>query len=175
MAETEEIEDTEDTEGTEDTESTEEPDSETPKEMPSTDVIETKDESEIKGIKIKTIDELRRISMIAQGGDPDAQQTLNKFLTFDDNKERTNLPTRRDVQLMLFADFASKSLYPNRKNNPFEKLSEAAAIAFMAKGGWKSNQFVEMTKQTMSLSDLQTLGGDSQRSILDRIRGRKTE
>ena len=131
-------------------------------------------EIERKGYKIETLDDLRRISVIAEGGDPDAQQTINNFLKFDNDIERTNLPNTDVVVAVIFADYAGKYFWPNAKNNPFAQFTESATQTFMSKGGWKSNQFVEMTKQTPSLTDLQTIGDKP--GIVDRLLGRgKTE
>lgn len=121
-------------------------------------------------------DSIRRLIVSARGGNPDAQQTLNDFIKFNNDIERTNLPKREDVQRMVYADYAGKTFYPDNDDNPFTMLASSMAIAFMAKGGGKSNQFVELMKQTPSLADLQTLGGDQQRSFTDRLLGRgKTE
>lgn len=128
--------------------------------------------SEGERFKLESLDDLRRIIVMAKGGDPDAQQTLNAFLKFNNNIERTNLPTRRDVQMMAYLDYAGKIYWPDNEDNPFTKAANCISIAFMAKGGDKSKQFVELMKQTPSLADLQTLGGEQQRSITDRILGR---
>lgn len=119
--------------------------------------------------KIDSLDDLRKIMVMARGGDPNAQQTLNDFLKFDSDIERTNLPTRRDVQLMVFADYAGKTLYPNSQNDPFSRLAQSIAIAFMAKGGEKSKQFVDLMKQTPSLTDLQTVQESTNASLIDRF------
>lgn len=126
--------------------------------------------------KLETLDDLRKLLVMARGGDPEAQHTLNAFLKFDSNIERTNLPKRIDVQRVIFADYAGKTLYPDKEDDPFSKLANSISIAFMAKGGDKSKQFVELMKQTPSLSDLKTLEDSSQRSMVDKILGRgKTE
>lgn len=108
--------------------------------------------------------------VIADGGDPDAQQTLNAFLRFNNIVERSNLPTRRDVVLLTFLDGCSKLYYPTIAD-PFALIRDSLATSFMAKGGGKSNQFVELMKQTPSLMDLQTVS-ESKRSLTDRILGR---
>lgn len=132
-------------------------------------------EEENASFKLESLDDLRRIIVMARGGDPDAQQTLNAFLKFNNNIERTNLPIRRDVQMIAYLDYAGKTLYAGNEDNPFTKAANCISIAFMAKGGDKSKQFVELMKQTPSLADLQTLGGDRQRSLTDRILGRGKE
>ena len=125
--------------------------------------------------KVETPDDLRRLLVIADGGDPEAQQTLNAFLKFNNNIERTNLPTRRDVVLLTYLEGCSKHYYPNNPKNPFALLANSLATAFMAKGGDKSKQFVELMKQTPSLTDLQAVS-EKNPSLTDRIFGRgKTE
>jgi len=125
--------------------------------------------------KVETPDDLRRLLVIADGGDPEAQQTLNAFLKFNNNIERTNLPTRRDVVLLAYLEVCSTHYYPNRSDNPFAVMADGLATAFMAKGGDKSKQFVELMKQTPSLSDLQIGQGDTQPSLRDKILGRRKE
>jgi len=129
------------------------------------------------GFKIESLDDLRRVLVIAQGGNPDAQQSINDFLKFDNNIERTNLPTRRDVVLMAYLKGCGSLLYPKNDNDPFSIMADALSIAFMAKGGEKSKQFVELMKQTPSLVDLQTMGGgESPKSgIMSRIFGGSKE
>lgn len=124
--------------------------------------------------ELKTLDDLRKIMVLARGGDPEAQQTLNDFLRFKDNIERTNLPTRRDVQLLAYLDYAGKIFYPNDTKNPFAKAADCVAVAFMAKGGDKSKQFVEMMKKAPDLSAL-TTGQPEKRSLLDKLRGKPNE
>ena len=123
-------------------------------------------------LKIESFDDLRRVMVLSRGGDPEAQQTLNNFLKFNDNIERTNLPTRKDVQMVSVLDYAGKTLYPNRPDNPFSLAANCISVAFMAKGGDKSKQFVELMKQTPSLADLQTHGGEQSRTTMDKILGR---
>lgn len=124
--------------------------------------------------ELKTLDDLRKIMVLARGGDPDAQQTLNDFMRFKNNIERTNLPTRRDVQLLAYLDYASKIFYPEDPNNPFAKAAESIAVAFMAKGGGKSKEFVEMMKKASDLSAL-TTGQPQNQGLLDKIRGKQNE
>jgi hypothetical protein len=112
---------------------------------------------------------------MAQGGDPDAQQTLNAFLKFNNNIERTNLPTRRDVHLISFLDIVSKSYFPDIDDDPFAIFANSISVAFMAKGGDKSKQFVELMKQTPSLSDLQMMEEPAPRSLRERLFGRRQE
>lgn len=112
---------------------------------------------------------------MAKGGDPEAQQSINKFLNFDSVIERTNLPTRTDVQIMGCAKFASKVCFNDDKDTPFRNVYEAFSSAFMAKGGDKSKQFVEMTKQTPNLMDLKVGQDATTRSLADKLLGRNKD
>lgn len=126
--------------------------------------------------EIKTPDDLRRLLVVAEGGDPDAQQTLNEFLKFKNNIERSNLPTRRDVVLLAYLDGCSRLYYPDNPKNPFALMADGIATAFMAKGGDKSKQFVELMRNSPDLTGFQNAPESAQRSITDRIFGRgKTE
>ena len=118
---------------------------------------------------------LRNIIITAQGGNPEAQQTLNEFMRFDDSIERTNLPKRKDVQRAIFFSFVGQTLYPDTKDDPFTVAAECIAKGFMAKGGEKSKQFVDMFRSTPNLTDLQNLQGPTERSFTDRLFGRNQE
>lgn len=139
---------------------------ETPPELP----VETPKEAALSNERLESI---RRLLVTLDGQDPEAIQTLNAFLKFNNNIERSNLPTRRDVHLISFLDVVGQAYFPKNENNPFSVFANCIATAFMAKGGDKSKQFVELMKQTPSLADLQTsLGQPQQRSIMDRLLGR---
>jgi hypothetical protein len=96
---------------------------------------------------------------------------LNDFLKFNNNIERTNLPTRRDVQLIAYLDYAGKIYYPNDSDNPFTKASETLAVAFMAKGGDKSKQFVKMMMKAPDLTGLVHGNEPQKHGLLSRLRG----
>ena len=133
----------------------------------------TEAEPQKTSFKIESIDDIRRVIVAASGGDPEAQQTLNAFLKFNNVIERTNLPTRKDVILVAYLEGCGRFFYPVARDNPFETLADCLATAFMAKGGDKSKQFVELMKQTPSLAELQTFGTPAQPSWKERILGKK--
>ena len=122
------------------------------------------------------LDGIRRLLVVLEGGDPEAQQTLNRFMNIDNPIERTNLPTRRDVHLVSYLDMVSKSFFPSMKNDPFSELSESISIGFMAKGGMKSNQVVELLRNSPDLAAFQTAvqmqDSQNQRGMMDKILGR---
>ena len=127
------------------------------------------------GLKINNWEDLYTATSVIKGINPQAQQTINDFMDFTNIIERTNLPTRLDVQRMVFFDFVSRTYFPDEPENPFGVLAEALASSFMAKGGEKAKQFVEMMKQTPSLADLQTLAPAQNNSFIDRFLGRSKE
>lgn len=124
----------------------------------------------------ETLDMIRRLFVILDGKDPEAQQTLNEFMRFNNDIERTNLPTRRDVHLISYLDIVGKSYYPNKHDNPFSTFAKSIAVAFMAKGGLKSNQFVDLFRNSPDLAALQTVLGVQEENksggIMSRIFGR---
>lgn len=146
---------------------------------PTTGILEAKPqeskvpEKETARFKIESLDDLRKVMVIAKGGDPNAQQTLNDFLQFDSNIERSNLPNITTVLCVAQLSGYSQLYYPGEEN-PFSLIADCLAVSFMAKGGEKSKQFVEMMKQTPSLDALH-VGAEQQRSLTDKILGRGKE
>ena len=126
-------------------------------------------------IKIESMDDLRDMMIIAKGGDPKAAQTINDFIKFDNNTERSNFPNSKTTLVIAQLNGYSRLFYPDDSDNPFGLAAECIEISFMARKGWKSQQFVEMTKQTPSIPDLVTIGEGKQRGIGDRLLGRGKE
>ena len=152
---------------------------ETESEAKTPDLIEAV-EAELKGepfkpFKIESKSDLKEFLMIARGQDPDSQQTINKFLDFEDAIERTNLPTITDVKRVSYFDFLSELFFPEYPDNPFKMAAKAQAKALMARKGEKSKQFVDMMKLTPSITDLQTVGEPAQRGLIDKALGRGKE
>lgn len=140
------------------------------------DVVEsmasTEEKPKSQFLEINSWDDFRRVIVTARGGDPDAQQTLNAFLQFNNPIERTNLPAVEQVKAVGYLAFCGKTYFPDDDDNPFTQAAHCMSVAFMAKGGEKSKQFVELMKTTPSITDLQTLGDSAQRSVVDRVLGR---
>ena len=126
--------------------------------------------------KIESIDDLRRILVIAKGGDPDAIQAITKFMDFESTAERSYFPDKTLTlcvgQLLGFA----KLYYPDDDQDPFSLIAEVLAVSFMGYKGFKSNQFVDMTRQTPNLDALQTTSEETKQGLVSKILGRgKTE
>lgn len=116
--------------------------------------------------------QLLRLSQIAEGKDPDASQTLTDFMDMKNIVERSNLPTTDTVLCMTGLDVAGQVVYQSAPNNIFFMFRDSLARSFMARHGEKAQQFVEMTKRTPSVVDLQTVREDQQRGMIDKITGR---
>ena len=146
---------------------------------PETDIVDAV-EAELEGkpfvpFKINSISELKEWLMGARGQDPDSQQTINKFLDFEDAIERTNLPTITDVKRVSYFDFLSQLYFPEYPDNPFKTAANTQAKALMARKGEKSKQFVDMMKLTPSITDLQSVAEPAQRGLMDRALRRGKE
>lgn len=118
---------------------------------------------------------LLRLSQIAEGIDPDASQAMTHFIDMKNIVERSNLPTTDTVLCITGLDIAGQVAYFGLPNNIFHKMRDSLARSFMARMGEKANQFVEMTKRTPTVMDLQANREDQSRSMLDRITGRGKE
>lgn len=114
---------------------------------------------------------LRNLLVTLEGGNPHAQALLNDFLKMNSAIERTFLPTRRDVQQVDYANYASKTFWPDIPNNPFADCVDSICVSWMPYKGEKSRQTVELFRQTPNLSELQTISDN--RSVIDRLLGRE--
>lgn len=140
-----------------------------------TEEIASEDETVSSPLKIETLSDIRRLFVTLEGGDPDAQQTINDFIKFRNNIERSNLPNIETALAMTQLTAYGRLFFPHTKDNPFNHVADDLAIALMARGGWKSNGFVELMKQTPNLKDLQTIGQPPKQSVVDRLLGRTRE
>lgn len=122
-------------------------------------------------IKIETLEDLRDVMIISKGGDPKASQTINDFMKFDNNTERSNFPNTKTTLCIAQLNGFSQLFYPNDDNNPFALVAGCIEVAFMARKGWKSDAFVEMVKQTPTIPDMVTIGERQKRGIGDRLLG----
>ena len=143
------------------------------------EIVEPEPESEMLEEPEKKYSErdLMRLFSILDGNNPDAQQTITDFMDMSNPVEKTNLPIRKDVQRIAYCHYAGQIYFPNKPDNAFNKAVVSISLAFSAKGGEKSKQFVDIVRQNQDLSALQgVIGDEKKRSILDKLTGRgKTE
>lgn len=126
--------------------------------------------------EIKNMKDLMEVMTIARGGNPFAQQALEKFIDLDSPEERSYFPDKLTSLAVAQNLMYSQGLFPQRKINAFSIFASALSKGYMGYKGFKSNQWVDITRQTTNLDALRTLPEDTQRSALDSILRRgKTE
>lgn len=129
-----------------------------------------------KKIKIDSFDDMRRVMTIAKGGDPDAVQAITNFMDLRSNIERSYYPDKRTSVCVGQLEGYGRLYFPTDEWDPFRLVADALSIAFMPYKGFKSNQFVDMTRTQPDLSGLKTTIDAQQQSTMDRILRRgKTE
>ena len=151
--------------------------SETEPEIP--EIVEPdrrKEETEKPQFKIESLEDMRKIMIIAKGGDPDAIQAITNFMDFKSNAERAYFPNKKITlcvgQLMGYG----KAHFPNEDWDPFTLVADAITIPFMGYKGFKSNQFVEITRQTPNLDALTSSPDNVKQGVIAKMLGRgKTE
>lgn len=123
--------------------------------------------------KINSIEDLRKILVIAKGGDPDAVQAITKFMDFNSNAERSYFPNKKITLCIGQLNGFGKNYFPEDPDNPFSLVADAITIPFMGYKGFKSNQFVDMTRQTPNLDALTSSSLDeTKRGIIAKLLGR---
>jgi len=125
--------------------------------------------------KIESLKDMKDVLTIAKGGDPDAIQAITKFMDFESSAERTFLPDKTITLCIGQLNGYGRVYYPGEEWDPFTLVSDALAVAFMGYKGFKSAQFVDMTRQTPNLDALQTTSEDNKQGVISRILGRGKE
>jgi len=124
---------------------------------------------------INSIEDLRKILVIAKGGDPDAIQAITKFMDFNSIAERSYFPDKLITLCTAQLSGYGKVFFPNADWDPFTLVSDIIATHFMGYKGNKSNQFVDMTRQTPNLADIQGKDEAVKQGYVSRILGGKSE
>jgi len=126
--------------------------------------------------EIKNMKDLMEVMTIARGGNPFAQQALEKFIDLDSPEERSYFPDKITSLAVAQNLMYSQGLFPHRKINAFSIFASSLSKGFMGYKGFKSNQWVDITRQTTNLDALRTLPPETQKTALDSILRRvKTE
>jgi len=126
--------------------------------------------------KIESMKDFKDVLTIARGGDPDAIQAIANFMNLNSNTERSYFPDKITTLCVGQLNALGKLYFPNDEWDPFTLVADALAIAHMGYKGFKSAQFVDMTRQTPNLADLQTQSEPVKSGILSGLfKGRRTE
>ena len=127
-------------------------------------------------IKIETLTDLKNVLTIARGGDPDAIQAVAQFMDMKSHIEGSYFP--KEIISIVVAQLTGygKTFFPPETNSwdPFTLVAECIAIGFKPYKGFKSNQFVDMTRQTPNLDALQTSSEETKQGVISLIFGRGT-
>lgn len=124
---------------------------------------------------IETLTDLKNLLTIARGGDPDAIQAVSQFMDMKSNIERSYFP--KEIISIVVAQLTGygKTFFPDDSWDPFSLVADCISIGFMPYKGFKSNQFVDMTRQTPNLDALQTSSEEAKQGFISKLLGRGKE
>lgn len=125
--------------------------------------------------KIESLDDLWRVITIAKGGNPNAQQALEKFIDLESDEERSYFPDKITTLAVSQNLIYGKSLFPHRPVNAFSIFASCLSKGFMGYKGFKSNQWVDITRQTTNLDALKSMPDDTKQGVLSGILGGRKE
>lgn len=125
--------------------------------------------------KIETMKDFKDVLTIARGGDPDAIQAISNFMNLNSTTERSYFPDRNTTLCIGQLTGLGKLYFPNDDWDPFTMVADALSVAYMGYKGFKSSQFVDMTRQTPNLSDLQTQSDSVKGGVLGGIFQRRSK
>ena len=100
------------------------------------------------------LEDLRQILILAEGGDPEAQRWLNKFLKTESPQERSFFPSYPFIQRQVYLLAGSKVFFKDEEGNPLKMWADLEAEVFNGYKGKKSDQVVEMLKKGTDLGNL---------------------
>lgn len=123
--------------------------------------------------KIESLDDLRKVLVIAKGGNPEAQQAVVDFMNLKSTTERANFMDKTIMLAVAQQDGYSQA-YPMFKS--FGLVSTVISSATMGYKSKKSDQLMQIIQQTPNLSDLTSASEEAKQSYVSKLLGRgKTE
>jgi len=136
--------------------------------------VETETKPEIEPMfKIESLEDLRKVLVIAKGGNPEAQQAVVDFMNLKSTTERANF-MNKTIMLAVAQQDGYSMAYPQFK--AFDVVSNAISSATMGYKSKKSDQLMQIIQQTPNLSDLTSATEEVKQGYISRLLGRgKTE
>jgi len=123
--------------------------------------------------KIESLDDLRKVLVVAKGGNPDAEQAVVDFMNLKSTTERANFMDKTTMLAVAQQDGFSEN-YPMFKS--FSLVSRVISSATMGYKSKKSDQLMQIIQQTPNLSDITSTSEETKQNYISRILGRgKTE
>ena len=122
---------------------------------------------------IESLEDLRKVLVIAKGGNPEAQQAVVDFMNLKSTTERANFMDKTIMLAVAQQDGYSQA-YPMFK--AFGLVSTVISSATMGYKSKKSDQLMQIIQQTPNLSDLTSASEEVKQGYVSRLLGRgKTE
>jgi len=118
--------------------------------------------------KIESLDDLRKVLVIAKGGNPEAQQAVVDFMNLKSTTERANFMDKTIMLAVAQQDGYSQA-YPMFKS--FGLVSTVISSATMGYKSKKSDQLMQIIQQTPNLSDLTTASEEVKQGYISRLLG----
>ena len=135
-------------------------------------MTETKDE----GVSIKNPQDLFEWMSVALGRDPQAIQSMAKFMNIDSHDETSYFPNQLTSLAMAQLRGYGKAHYLNDEWNEYDTIADCIAVGFKGFKGFKSEQYKDITSGQPNLDKLQGLPEETKKGILSGLFGRgKTE
>ena len=129
------------------------------------------------GVSIKTPQDLFEWMSVALGKDPQAIQSMAKFMDIESHDETSYFPNQLTSLAMAQLRGYGKAHYPKAEWNEYDVIADCVAIGFKGYKGFKSEQYKDITSGQPNLDKLQGLPEETQKGILSGLFGRsgKTE
>ncbi len=137
---------------------------------------ELPEETKEKGFSIKTPQDLFEWMSVALGRDPQAIQSMAKFMDIESHDETSYFPNQVTSLAMAQLRGYGKTHYPKDTWNEYDVIADCIAVGFKGYKGFKSEQYKDITSGQPNLDKLQGLPEETKKGILSGILGRgKTE
>ena len=132
--------------------------------------------SEEESISIKTPQDLFEWMSVALGRDPQAIQSMAKFMNIDSHDETSYFPNQVTSLAIAQLRAYGKAHYFNDDWNEYDTIADCIGVGFKGFKGFKSEQYKDITSGQPNLDKLQGLPEETKKGILSGIFGRgKTE
>jgi hypothetical protein len=125
--------------------------------------------------KIESIDDLRRIIQIAKGGNPDAQQFIEKVFGVTTNTETAFFSDKKIMIAVAQQNGFADTHFSNDEFNPFRMIARNIENATKGFKGNKVTNIVNMLRQSPNLADLEGASEEVKSGFLQGILGRGKE
>ena len=117
---------------------------------------------------IESLEDLRKVLVIAKGGNPEAQQAVVDFMNLKNPTERANFMDKTIMLAVAQQDGYSQA-YPMFK--AFGLVSTVISSATMGYKSKKSDQLMQIIQQTPNLSDLTSASEEVKQGYISRLLG----